>query len=229
MERNATQTDQEERVMVDPRIKIVIADDHPIVRSGIRAVLEQRAEWWVCGEADNGETAVRLAREHAAKIVILDYSLPVLNGLEATRIIRRTMPETEVLIYTMHEDESLIRETLRAGARGYLLKIEDDSELVAAVAALIRGQTYFSPRVSECVLQDFLDGQSDVTSRNLTNREREVVRFVSEGESNKRIAARLGVSVKTVDSHRTTAMRKLGLRNAVDLVRYAIRNKLTLP
>lgn len=215
--------------MTRPKIRIVVADDHPIIRCGIKAVLEQRAGWCVCAEADNGEAAVRLAQEHAAEIVILDYGLPVLNGLEATRQIRRAMPETEILIYTMHEDEGLIREMLRAGARGYLLKSEEDSELVAAVAALIRRQTYFSPRVTECLLDDFLNGRKQGEVPDLTPREREVVRLVAEGESNKRIAARLGVSVKTVDSHRTTAMRKLDLRNAVDLVRYAIRNKLTLP
>ncbi|RUZ73101.1 response regulator transcription factor [Mesorhizobium sp. M7A.F.Ca.US.006.01.1.1] len=215
--------------MIRPRTKIVIADDHPIIRCGIKAVLEQRAEWWVCAEAADGEAAVRLAREHAAEIVILDYGLPVLNGLEATRQIRRAMPETEVLIYTMHEDEGLVREILRAGARGYLLKSEDDSELLAAVAALNRRQTYFSPRVTEYLLDDFLSGQAVDQRPELTPREREVVRLVAEGESNKRIAARLGVSVKTVDSHRTTAMRKLDLRNVVDLVHYAIRNKLTSP
>lgn len=215
--------------MISQNIKIVIADDHPIVRSGIKAVLEQRTEWLVCAEAGDGEAAVRLAQEHAAQIVILDYGLPVLNGLEATLQIRRTMPGTEVLIYTMHEDEALVREMLRAGARGYLLKSEDDSELVAAVAALTRRQTYFSPRVTGYLLDDFLNSQNVATSQDLTPREREIVRLVAEGESNKRIAARLGVSVKTVDSHRTSAMRKLDLRNAVDLVRYAIRNKLTSP
>lgn len=212
-----------------PPAKILVVDDHPVIRAGIRAILASRADWHVCGEADNGDTAVRSAVKLMPDVAIIDYSLPVMNGLETTRKLRRANPDIEVLIYTMHDDETLIRDALRAGARGYLLKSEDDSELISAVDALTRGKTYFSQRVTECLLNDFLTQEKMVASQTLTAREREVVQLVAEGTSNKGIAARWGVSIKTVDTHRTSAMRKLNLRTAVDLARYAIRNKLIEP
>jgi len=210
-------------------LRIAIADDHPIVRAGVRTVLEGQTGWVVCAEAGDGEALVRLVFAHQPDIAILDYSLPVLNGLEATRQLQKSSPKVQVLIYTMHDDEMLIRDALKAGARGYLLKSEDDDKLVAAVQALIRGKTYFSQRVSECLLDEFLGSEKVMSSQTLTAREREVVQLVAEGESNKNIAARWGVSIKTVDSHRTSAMKKLNLRSAVDLARYAIRNKLIQP
>lgn len=210
-------------------LQILIADDHHIIRTGIRAVLEARSGWHVCAEADNGEDAVRLALAHRPDIAILDYSLPVLNGLEAARKVIGASPKTQVLMYTMHEDETLIRDALKIGARGYLLKSEEDAKLLTAVDALGRGKTYFSQRVTECLLDDFLNGEKAVASQTLTSREREVVQLVAEGQSNKSIAARWGVSAKTVDTHRTSAMKKLNLRSAVDLTRYAIRNRLIEP
>lgn len=210
-------------------LKILIADDHSIVRAGIRAVLDKRAEWKVCAEADNGEAAVNLAIECAPDVAILDYSLPILNGLEAARKIAAASRRTAVLMYTMHDDEALITDALHANVRGYLLKTGEDSELVAAVEALGKGKTYFSQRVTECLLENFLSGGKVVASQTLTQREREVVQLVAEGQSNKSIASRWGVSIKTVDSHRTSAMKKLNLRSAVDLARYAIRNRLIEP
>lgn len=210
-------------------LKILIADDHHIIRTGIRAVLEIRPGWHVCAEADNGEEALRLTLAHLPDIAILDCSLPVLNGLESARKILAASPRTQVLMYTMHEDETLIRDALKIGARGYLLKSEEDTKLVAAVEALQRGRVYFSQRVTECLPDDFLNGDKAVASQTLTSREREVVQLVAEGESNRNIAARWGVSLKTVDSHRTSAMKKLNLRSAVDLTRYAIRNRLIEP
>lgn len=209
--------------------KIVIADDHPIVRAGIRALIEARSDWQVCAEAGDGDSLVRLVLDHHPDIAILDYSLPILNGLEATRQLQTAAPKVQVLIYTMHDNDMLIRDTLKAGARGYLLKSEEDDELIAAVEALTSGKTYFSQRVSECLLGEFLQGERMVASQTLTAREREVVQLVAEGESNKSIAARWSVSIKTVDTHRTSAMKKLNLRSAVDLARYAIRNKLIDP
>lgn len=210
-------------------LRIAIADDHPIVRAGIRTVIEGQRGWTVCAEAGNGEALVRLVLEHQPDVAILDYSLPVLNGLEAARQLQKSSPNVQVLIYTMHDDDMLIRAALKAGARGYLLKSEDDDELVTAIQALTRGKTYFSQRVSECLLEEFLDSEKVVASQTLTAREREVVQLVAEGASNKNIAVRWGVSIKTVDSHRTSAMKKLNLRSAVDLARYAIRNKLIQP
>lgn len=210
-------------------LRILIADDHSIVRAGIKAILSVRAEWDVCAEADNGETAVKQAIAHAPDIAILDYSLPVLNGLEAARKIDAAKGRTAVLIYTMHYDDSLIKDALQARVRGYLLKSGEDAELVAAVEALGKGKTYFSQRVAECLREDFMGSGKVVASQTLTQREREVVQLVAEGQSNKNIASRWGVSIKTVDSHRTSAMRKLNLRTAVDLARYAIRNRLIEP
>lgn len=210
-------------------LKILIADDHAIVRAGIKAILSTRAGWQVCAEADNGEMAVSLAMSSTPDVAILDYSLPVLNGLEAARKIGAASRRTAVLIYTMHDDEALIKDALHANVRGYLLKTGEDAELVAAVEALGKGKTYFSQRVTECLLEDFLSGGKVVASQTLTQREREVVQLVAEGQSNKNIASRWGVSMKTVDSHRTSAMRKLNLRSAVDLARYAIRNRMIEP
>lgn len=210
-------------------LKILIADDHSIVRAGIKAILSVRTEWEVCAEADNGEAAVQQAIAHAPDIAILDYSLPILNGLEAARKIGAATRRTAVLIYTMHDDEFLIKDALHARVRGYVLKSAEDAELIAAVNALGKGKTYFSQRVAECLLEDFLSDGKVVASQTLTQREREVVQLVAEGQSNKNIASRWGVSIKTVDSHRTSAMRKLNLRTAVDLARYAIRNRLIEP
>lgn len=209
--------------------KLLIADDHAIVRRGLQALLEAEPGWQVCAEAGNGQAAVDLAVRHRPNVAILDYSLPGLNGLEATRHIRLASPGTEVLIYTMHNNEDVIRDVLRAGARGYLLKTEDDSEVVRAVQALLRRKPYFSPQVAETLLDTFLSGGKVVASETLTSREREVIQLVAEGQSNRDIAARWGVSIKTVESHRTAAMRKLNLRSGVELALYAVRNKLIEP
>jgi len=209
--------------------KLLVADDHAIVRRGLHALLEAQAGWQVCAEAENGQAAVDLATEHRPDVVILDYSLPGLNGLEATRHIRLTSPGTEVLIYTMHNNEDVIRDVLRAGARGYLLKTEDDAEVIRAVQALLRKQPYFSPQVAETLLDTFLSGGKVVASQTLSSREREVIQLVAEGKSNRDIAERWKVSVKTIESHRTAAMRKLNLRSGVELALYAVRNKLIEP
>ncbi len=210
-------------------LKILIADDHPIVRSGIKAVLSGQPRWKVCAEAENGTALLHLAGQHQPDVAIVDYALPVLNGLEATRRLRQATPKTRVLMYTMYEDRMLIRDALQIGVLGYLLKSEEDERLVAAVRAVASGKTYFSQLVTDCIHGEFLGADPAAAQPVLTAREREVVRFVAEGESNKIIAERLGLSIKTVDAHRTAAMKKLNLRNAVDLTRYAIRNKLVQP
>jgi DNA-binding NarL/FixJ family response regulator len=210
-------------------VKILVTDDHAIVRRGLQALLEAQGGWQVCAVADNGQVAVDYATEHRPDVAIIDYSLPVLNGLEATRHIRVASPGTEVLIYTMHYNEDVIRDVLRAGARGYLLKTEDDTEVVRAVHALLRKQPYFSPRVAETLLDTFLSGGKVVASQTLSPREREVIQLVAEGRSNRDIAERWHVSIKTVESHRTAAMRKLNLHSGVELALYAVRNKLIEP
>lgn len=206
--------------------KIIIADDHPIVRAGIRATLAHRPDWSVCAEADDGEAAIRLSLEHDADIIILDHCLPVVSGLEATRRLSQKMPKLGVLVYTMYEDHGLVRDILKAGARGYVLKTEDDASLLAGVEALIGGKSYISRQVQDSLAESEGRGEGLDHLDSLTPREREVVQFVAEGKSNKNIAELLGVSIKTVDSHRTSSMRKLKLRTAVELARYAIRNKL---
>jgi DNA-binding NarL/FixJ family response regulator len=206
-------------------VRILIADDHEIVRRGLRALLETRTDFLVCGEAQDGREAVELALEHKPDIAIIDVSLPTLNGIEATRQIRRGSPLTEVVVLTMHESEELIAEALHAGARGYLIKSEADEQILNAVGSLARHRPFFSSHVSETLLDKFNSGTAGHPS-GLTGREREIVQLISEGNSNKMIARTLDISVKTVETHRSTSMRKLSLRSTAELVRYALRNKL---
>ena len=211
-------------------LRILLADDHDIVRRGLKDLLEQHAGWQVCAEASNGREAVELALQHRPQVAVIDLSMPELNGLEATRRIRQTLPDTEVLIFTMHESEELIREVLGAGARGYLLKSDAVRQLIPAVESLSRRNPYFAGRVSAVLLDGFLKGGQVTlegpTAERLTSREREVVQLLAEGKSNKRIAGLLDLSVKTVETHRTAAMRKLELNSLPDLVRYAVRMQI---
>jgi DNA-binding NarL/FixJ family response regulator len=212
-------------------VHILIADDHELVRKGLRMVLESQPGWTVCGEAVNGRQAVELARELQPDVIVMDLSMPELNGLEATRQIRRAFPRIEVLILTVHESEQLVSEVLDAGARGYILKADTSRLLVTAIEALIQHRPFFTAAVSEVVLGGYLrPGQpTRATSRalpRLTAREREIVQLLVEGKTNKDVAAALGVSVKTVDAHRTNIMSKLNLHSVTELVRYAIRNQI---
>ncbi|HET6861804.1 MAG TPA: response regulator transcription factor [Pyrinomonadaceae bacterium] len=211
-------------------MRILLADDHDIVRRGLRDQLTSREGWEVCGEATNGREAVAMALKLKPDVVVLDLSMPELNGLEATRQIRRELPRTEVLIFTMHETEQLIREVLAAGARGYVLKSDAGRHLTSAVEALSHHKPFFTAKVSEALLDAFL--KSNVAPdegsvfRTLTDREREIVQMLAEGKSNKEIASKLSISVKTVETHRATVMRKLEINSIVELVHYAIRNQL---
>jgi DNA-binding NarL/FixJ family response regulator len=211
-------------------LRILLADDHDIVRRGMKELLEEQVGWSVCAEAANGRAAVELALVHRPQVSVLDLSMPELNGLEATRRIKDALPETEILIFSMHESEELIRDVLAAGARGYLLKSDASRQLVPAVESLARHQPFFSGRVSEVVLGGFLNPEPRRTSsparERLTSREREIVQLLAEGQSNKQIATKLDLSVKTVETHRSSAMRKLGLKSLPDLVRFAIRNQI---
>ncbi len=211
-------------------LRILLADDHEVVRRGVRVLLEAHPGWQVCDEAVEGREAVAKAGRLLPDVVILDIGMPLLNGLEAARQIRRTSPRCEVLILTMHESEQLIREVLASGARGYVLKTDAGRNLVNAVEALSRHKTFFTSSVAEFLLQGFLDGRGEPPEpSSLTQREREVVQLLAEGKGNKEVANTLGISVRTAETHRTNIMRKLGCHSFSDLVRYAIRNSIIAP
>jgi DNA-binding NarL/FixJ family response regulator len=216
-------------------VRILVADDHEIVRQGLRALLEAQPGWQVVGEAIDGREALDKAKRLRPDVVVLDVSMPNLNGLEATRQIRKALPETEVLILTMHDSEQLVREVLEAGARGYVLKSDAGRELVTAVESVRNSKPYFTSRVSEIVLDGYLHAgeRSDAFNApravRLSPREREIVQLLAEGKSNKEVAVALHISVKTAETHRTNLMRKLDLHSISELVRYAIRNKMVEP
>ncbi|WP_210251244.1 response regulator transcription factor [Bosea sp. F3-2] len=206
-------------------MRILIADDHDVVRSGVRAILEGQAGWEVVGEAEDGKAAIDQALATHPDVVVLDYSLPVLNGIEVTRQIRTRVPGAEVLIFTMHDTATLVREVLEAGAKGFLLKSDAKKFLIAAVESLAAHKPFFTGKVSEALLATYLSsGKSSDTL--LTAREKSVVQLIAEGQTNKKIAEVLSVSLKTVETHRATAMRKLNVDTTAALIRYAIRNKL---
>ncbi len=214
-------------------LRILIADDHEVARRGIRSLLENHPGWEVCAEAKDGRDAVELATSTKPDLVLLDIGMPNLNGLEAARQILATSPNVAVLILTMHDSDNVIREVLRAGARGFLLKSDAGRDLVAAVEALESQKTFFTPRVSQMVLDGFLNRErerseiEDVANSSgdlLTAREREVIQLLAEGRTSKEVAVTLNLSVKTAETHRTNLMRKLGLHSVADLTRYAVRN-----
>jgi DNA-binding NarL/FixJ family response regulator len=206
-------------------IRILIADDHDIVRAGLRRILEAHANWEVVAEAGDGKDAIRKAVETKPDIVVIDYSLPMLNGTEVTREIRSRLPTTEVLIFTMHDNERLIEDLLSAGARGYVLKTDAKHYLVEAIEALAAHKPYFTGKVSKTLLDAYL-ARPRMEKGPLANREREVVQLIAEGYTNRQIAHLLHLSLKTVETHRAAIMRKLDASSTADLVRYAIRNKI---
>ena len=212
-------------------VRILIADDHHVVRTGLRALLESRAGWQVCAEATNGREAVEQAGQLKPDVAVLDIGMPLLNGVEATRQIRKLSPHTEILILTMHDSELLVQEVLEAGAHGYILKDDADRNLIAAVDALRRHKPFLSPRVSDAVskaVQPSGEGFTPqrVSRSRLTPREREIVQLLAEGKSNKEVAVVLGISVKTAETHRANIMLKLNFHSITELVRYALRNKM---
>lgn len=212
-------------------LQILIADDHSVVRRGLRAVLESHKDWRVCAEAANGIEAVELAKECKPDVAVIDISMSELNGVEATRRIQGISPKTEVLVLSMHESDLLLRQALEAGARGYILKDDADQNLLTAVETVCKHERYFSPKIVRAIqagrIQLELKGDADKTSWNrLTPREREIVQLLAEGRSNKEAAALLNISAKTVETHRAHIMLKLDLHSITDLVHYAIRNQI---
>lgn len=207
-------------------IRILVADDHDVVRRGVRDILQINPDWQVTAEAADGREAVEMALKEKPNVIVLDVSLPVLNGIGVTRQIRQALPQTEILLFTMHEDEETISGGLAAGARGYLLKSDRDEHLINAVGALASHRTYFSDCVSEVLLDAALHDRRKSQLEGFTGRELQIAQLIAEGQSNKEIARDLGLSLKTVESHRAAAMRKAGVRTAAELVRFAIRHKL---
>jgi DNA-binding NarL/FixJ family response regulator len=212
-------------------LRLVVADDHEVVRKGLRAVLEARPGWEVAAEAKDGKEAVQKVKELRPDVTVLDISMPVLNGLEATRQIMRDDAKAKILILTMHESDPLIQEVLNAGARGYLLKSDAGRDLLTAVEALRSNKTYFTSRVAKMVLDGFLNKKSapqdaELHLGPLTSRQREILQLLAEGKSSKEVAVTLGLSVKTAETHRANIMRRLDCHCVSDLVRYAIRNHI---
>ncbi len=209
-------------------VRILIADDHGIVRSGLRMLLEQQSDIEVIAEASDGATARDLAIRERPDLAILDVKMPKLTGLQATREIREQAPDVSVLILSMYDDERYLFEALKAGASGYVLKAQADVDLLEAVRAVQRGEPFLTPEAQRALIKDVL-GEGSGRSSELTPREEEVVKLVAEAHTNKEIAEILHLSEKTVENHRSNAMKKLGMRDRVELVRYAIRRGLIEP
>jgi DNA-binding NarL/FixJ family response regulator len=208
------------------RVRILLADDHDVVRTGVAAILKAREGWHVCGEAANGIEAVRLAAEMRPHIVVLDLQMGELDGLTVMRRIKKRDPQIELVIFTMHDDESLIREVLSAGARAFVLKSEGVRALEKAIECAIEHEPFFSPRATETLLSSFHMSPTNANGPSpLTDRERQIVPLLASGKSNKEVAGVLGISVKTVETHRAAIMRKLGFTSITKLVRYAIRQR----
>ena len=205
-------------------VRILIADDHEVVRQGVRAVLEQQPGWLVCGEAITGREAVAKAIELRPDVVVLDVSMPELNGLEATRQIRQVLP-AKVLILTVHDSDRLVTELLDAGVHGYVLKSDAGRTLVDAIRAVLRDGKFFTERVYPVAARQAVSGGKHAVGL-LTPREREVLQLLTEAKSNKEIGALLGMTTKTAETHRAHIMAKLNLHSMSELVRYAIRNPI---
>jgi DNA-binding NarL/FixJ family response regulator len=214
------------------QVRILIADDHEVVRKGLRAILEGQPGWQVCRECTTGREAVEAALREKPEVIVMDVNMPELNGLDATRQIVKALPGSQVIVLTAHDSENLIRQMLSSGARGYVLKTDAGQDLVAAVQAVLQRRIFFTSTVSEVVLSDYSDGASgapraaETAAGRLSAREREVVQLLAEGRTNKEIAGRLNLSVKTVETHRRNVMSKLDCHSLSDLVRFAIQNEI---
>jgi DNA-binding NarL/FixJ family response regulator len=224
----------QDRPLASSSIRILIADDHDMVRTGLRALLEAESDFEVCGEARDGREALKEAYRLSPDVVILDFSMPGMNGLEVTRRIRKALAKAEVLVLTAYDSEQLARSLLSAGALGYMSKSDADQDLVGAVHSVYQRRPFFNSRVARMVLEGYLKLVSDTSPTGefpypLTVREREVLQLLAEGKSNKEVGSLMGITVKTAETHRAALMRKLGLDSLSDLVRYAVRNRVIEP
>jgi two-component system response regulator NreC len=216
------------------KIKVLLVDDHTIVRQGIKALLDTQEGIEVVGEAEDGREAIEKAKQMAPNVIVIDITMPNLNGIEATRQIKKINPEIKVLVLTVHDNEEYIHRILQAGASGYLLKESAVSDLVSAINAVEKGDIFLSPSISKVVVKDYIrhaeTESGDFDSLNvLTNREREVLQLIAEGHTNKDIARILKLSIKTIDVHRSHIMDKLNIRDITGLVKYSIRKGLIKP
>lgn len=212
--------------------RIVLVDDHPLVRRGIRTILESAPGLEICGEATDGQEAVEFVKRYKPDLVLMDLTMPGLNGLEATTAVRQESPETVVLVCSMHFSEELAREVLRCGALGYILKSDADEELLVAVDHMRRGEPYFTSKLAVAMTQTFVDGASAGAEGNgrpaspLTDREVQIVQLLADGKSNKEVAATLGVSTRTVESHRNHIMHKMNFTSFSHMIRFAVKSNL---
>lgn len=216
------------------KTRVLIADDHEVVRQGVKALLSSQSHIEICGEAVSGREAVDSVIARRPDVIILDITMPGLNGLQAARLILRAAPRTHILVLSMHDSEQVIREAIEIGVRGYLLKSDAGRDLVTALNAICQGSTFFTSDASRIILDGFLDkiewrGAEQDARHRLTSREHEVTQLLAEGKSNKEIGGELNISTKTVETHRANIMRKLNLRSLPDLVRYAVRNNIIQP
>ena len=211
-------------------LRILLADDHKVVRHGTRALLSKIPEWEIIGEVDNGRDAVSLTQKLKPDVVILDIGMPQLNGLDATRQIKKISPETEVLVFTAHETDELVHDVFDSGASSYIMKTDAADHLIEAVQALSEHKHFFTSRISEIVFARYINRtkqlQSGAEKTRISGREREVVQLLAEGKTSKEIAVLLGISVRTVETHRAAIMKKLGLKSFSELIRYAVRNNI---
>jgi Response regulator containing a CheY-like receiver domain and an HTH DNA-binding domain len=212
-------------------IRIVLADDHDLMRRGIRGLLESEPDLEVCGEAANGREAVELTSRLHPDVIVLDLGMPELNGLDALKLIHKEMPATEVLVFSMHDSEGLVREVFAAGARGYVLKSDAARYLVDAIRSLSQHKPFFTERISEAILSSLVSAASQSAKQSidedpLTIREHEILQLLAENKNNRDIADTLGISVRTVETHRRSIMQKLNATSIVELVHYAVRNRI---
>jgi two-component system response regulator NreC len=211
------------------KIQIFLADDHTILRAGVKVLLEDESDMVVIGEAEDGRTAVKLACQLLPDVVLMDIALPLLSGLEATRQIRHDCPQVKILILTMHDNEEYIRQALANGAMGYILKDAAAHELLDAIRAVYQGEAVLSPAITRLVIEDYLrwgDLQKNHSSDGLSPREREVLQLIAEGYSNRQMSEIMSISIKTVQTHRMNLMSKLNLHDRADLIKYAIQRKI---
>jgi DNA-binding NarL/FixJ family response regulator len=211
-------------------LRILVVDDHEIVRRGLKTLLSSTPGWTVCAEAGSGREAIALASQHRPDIVVMDISMPGLNGLEATRRIRKILPKCPVLILSLHYSDQLVREILDSGARGYILKSDASRDLLKAVEALATQRSFFTASAAQMIINGFCNPgskkEASLMRHRLSSREREIVQLLAEGKSSKEVAVILGISVKTAETHRANIMRKLEMHSVSELVRYAVRNQM---